>query len=168
MHKSNSYLKLKNYFSNLVEQSNFLNDFVGYFSRELHNKEQSTKGINSPCLALFGYNLGIEGEEMASSAVRKMSIGILYNNVPPDDYEKQYEAIDNAEALALKVVGRMKFDSNIPNHLLYNSIIKNSVEIRPIELEGVGIFGAEVSFHLKNIQRFKLSADDWKDLDKIC
>lgn len=168
MHKNNSYLQLKDYFANLVEQSQFLGDFVGYFSRELHNKEQSTKGITSPCLALFGYSLGIEGEEMASTAVRKLSFGILYNNIPPDDYERQYEAIDNAEALALKVVGRLKLDSNTPEHLLYNSLAKNSVEIRPIELEGVGIFGAEVSFHLKNIQRFKLSADDWKDLDKIC
>lgn len=168
MHKNNSYLQLKDYFANLVEQSQFLGDFVGYFSRELHNKEQSTKGITSPCLALFGYSLGIEGEEMASTAVRKLSFGVLYNNIPPDDYEKQYAAIDHAEALALKVVGRMRLDSHNAAHLLYNSLIKNSVEIRPVELDGVGIFGVEVSFQLKNPQRLKVDPDDWKDLDKIC
>ncbi|MCW0492494.1 hypothetical protein [Riemerella anatipestifer] len=168
MHKSNSYLKLKKYFQNLVEQSNFLNDFSGYFSRELHNKEQSSKGLKSPCLALFGYSLGIEGEAMASTAIRRVSFGILYNNVPPDDYEKQYERIDNAEELALRVVARIKLDSNTNGHLLYNSLIKNSVEVRPIELEGVGIFGAEVFFNLKNPQHLKVSTDDWKDLDKIC
>ncbi|SDE69792.1 hypothetical protein, partial [Riemerella columbipharyngis] len=75
---------------------------------------------------------------------------------------------DNAEKLALKVVGRMRLDSNNTEHILYNSFIKNSVEIRPVELEGVGVFGVEVSLQLKNPQRLKVNPDDWKDLDRVC
>lgn len=165
MKKGSSYLRLKNYFENLVKQSNFLEDFSGYFSRELHDKEYK---MLSPCLALFGYSLGLEGEEMATTAVRKLSFGIIYNNVKHDDYEKQYEAVDNAEFLALKISARIRLDSNNKDHFLYGALMKNSIEIRPIELEGNGIFGAEVSLKLKNFQTMKVSTDDWKDLDKIC
>ena len=87
--RGTSYLELKNYFNQIVEKSEFLEDFIGYFSRELRNKEQSSRGIQFPCLALFNYNFGIEGEQMAtSSAVRNMSFAILLD-APADDYEKQ-------------------------------------------------------------------------------
>ena len=66
MRQNASYLMLKDYFQRLVEKSEFLHDFVGYFSRELHNKEESIKGIKSPFLVLFNYQIGIEGEEMAT------------------------------------------------------------------------------------------------------
>ena len=168
MRQSNSYFKMKDYFAEIVEQSNFLNDFAGYFARELHNNEASSSGLRSPALALFGYSFGVEGEEMSSTAVRKMSFGILINDVDPHDYEAQYHAIDKAEELALKVIARMRFDSNKNEHFLYNALIKNSIEVTPIELDGNGIFGVEVSFQLKNFQSMKLAPDDWKDIDRVC
>lgn len=97
-----------------------------------------------------------------------MNFGILIGDVEPGDYEKQYETIDSAEKLAKKIIARMNFDSNKQDHFLYGALIKNSVEIRPIELEGVGLFGTEVSFKLKNFQSFKLLTEDWKDVEKIC
>lgn len=168
MRKPTSYLMMKDYFAHLVEQSKFLNDFVGYFSRELHNKQSSFRGIHYPCLALFGYNIDVEGGEIQSSAIRNMNFGILIGNISAGNYEKQYETIDQAERLAIKTISRMRYDSNNPEHFLYGALIKNSVEIRPIELEGDGLFGVEVSFKLKNIQSFKLNKDDWKDIDKVC
>lgn len=168
MRQPTSYLQLKNYFADLVKQSNFINDFVGYFVRELHNKQSSFSGVGFPCLALFGYSINVEGEEMASSSVRSMNFGILIGDVDPADYERQYEAIDRGEKLAEKVVARMKLDSNNEQHFLYGALIKNSVEIRPVDMEGVGLFGAEVSFKLKNYQSFKVLLEDWKDVEKIC
>ena len=166
--KETSYLQLKQYFKNIVEQSEFLEDFVGYFSRELRNKEQSVKGLNFPCLALFEYNIGIEGEDMAtSSAVRNISFAIL-TDAPADEYEKQYEAIDTAEKLALKVASRLRYDSHNTAHFLYKSFLKNTLEIKPIELDISRLFGVEVSFQMKNIQSLKLNADDWKDIDTTC
>lgn len=168
MKKTSSYKIMKDYFANLVEQSTFLNDFAGYFSRELHNKQGSYNGVAYPCLALFGYNIDVEGEQLQSSAVRSMNFGILIGDVPAGDYEEQYQTIDKAEQLAMKVIARMRFDSNNPAHFLYGALQKNTVEIRPIELEGVGLFGVEVSFKIKNIQSFKLNPDDWEDIDKVC
>lgn len=167
MHET-SYLQLKHYFEDIAEKSNFLGDFVGYFARELRNREQSVKGINFPCLALFNYNFGIDGEAMATStAVRNLSFAILLN-APADDYESQYQAIDTAEKLALKVASRMRFDSNKPQHFLYNAFLKNTLEIRPIELEVSRLFGVEVNFQLKNQQSLKLNPNDWNDVEKVC
>ena len=45
MMRGTSYLELKKYFNQIVEKSEFLEDFIGYFSRELRNKEQSSRGI---------------------------------------------------------------------------------------------------------------------------
>ncbi len=168
MRQSSSYLKLKDYFRNLVEQSHFINDFSGYFARELHNKQSSFNNFQSPCLALFGYSMGMDGEDLSNVAVRKMNFGIIFNDIPPDDFESQYTAIDKAEALAIKVVARMRLDSNNPNHFLHTAFIKNSVEITPVELDGVGLFGVEVSFQIKNIQSLSVNPDDWKDINKVC
>ena len=102
-----------------------------------------------------------------SSAVRNLSFAILLD-APADDYEKQYEAIDKAEKLALKVASRMRFDANRPEHFLYGAFVKNSIEVRPVELDISRLFGVEVSFQLKNIQSLKLDPDDWSDVDKVC
>lgn len=168
MYKSTSYLILKNYFQNLVKKSTFINDFSGYFARELHDKQGSYSGVAYPCLALFGYGIDVEGEQLQSSAVRTMNFGILIGDTPAGDYEAQYSAIDRAEALAMKVLARMRYDSNKQEHFLYGALQKNSVEIRPVELDGVGLFGVEVSFKLKNIQSLKMNTNDWEDVDKIC
>lgn len=163
-----SYNQLKQYFAHIVEQSQDINDYTGYFARELHSKQGSYDGVTYPCLSLFGYSIGIEGEELNSVAVRSMNFGILIGNVPADDYEAQYQAIDQAETIAWKVIARLRYDHNDKTHFLYNALLKNSIEVRPIELEGVGLFGVEVAFKLKNRQSLKLEPNDWKDVEKIC
>lgn len=168
MNKHNSYLKVKDYFELLVYNSNFINDFVGFFSEELHTKEQSYNGIQSPYLALYNYSANLDGEDISSVLVRNVSFVIIFNNVPHDDFEKQYEAIDQAEKLALKVLSRMRYDSQLPEHLLFNSLQKNSIEIRPVVLKDIGTFGVEVDFQLKNKQSLKVYSEDWKDGDSIC
>ena len=59
-------------------------------------------------------------------------------------------------------------DNNNEGHFLYRTFINNSLEVTPIELDGDGLFGVEVSFKLSNIQSLKVSPDDWKDIEKVC
>ena len=164
----NGYLKLKDYFENLTAQSNFLEGFAGFFSRELMNKLTSRKEpLQSPYLALFKYQLGLDGDEMKTMGIRKLGFAIIYNNIKPDNYEAQYEAIDNAENLALKVIARIRFDNNDKTHFLWNALQKESITIEPVELSQSD-FGVEVTFDLKNGQSLKLDPDDWKDINTIC
>jgi len=164
--ETNSYFKLKDYFENLTKSSQFIKSFAGYFRRELLNKEASDD-LDAPYLTIFGYSLGLSGPEQNTISVRKIRIGIMYNNVPEDDFEAQYRAIDNAESHLLKILARIRWDSSQENHFLYNSFIKDSVEISPVELT-LNSFGSECYLELKNSQSLKLEADDWKDIDSIC
>ncbi len=165
--KENSYIEVKNYFENLVEQSNFLNDFVGFFQREWANKTASVKGLKSPTLALFKYELGFDGPDQNTLAVRKIGFAIMFNRVKRDDLEAQYNAIHEAEKLAVKILARIRYDNFLSGHILYNSFLKDSVEITPVELSG-SEFGVDVQFNLKNKQNLKIDEADWKDIDNIC
>lgn len=165
--QENSYNQVKYYFENLVEQSNFLNDFVGFSQREWANRTASVKGLQSPSLTLFKYKLGFDGPEENTIAVRQIGFAIMFNDVKADDYEAQYNAIDLAEQFAVKVLARIRFDNNNQEHFLFNSFLKDSVEIAPVELSASD-FGVEVFFNLKNKQLLQVSADDWEDLDAVC
>ena len=165
--KENSYLQIKNYFENLVQQSNFLNDFVGFFSREWAEKKNTVKGLQEPVLSLWKYELGFDGPENNTIAVRKIGFAIMYNEVKADDLEAQYNAIHNAEALAIKVLSRIRHDNYDTSHFLYNSFMKESVEVSPVELSG-NEFGVEVTFNLKNKQLLQVHVEDWKDIPHEC
>lgn len=165
---NNGYLKLKNYFQNLTAQANFLNGFAGFFSRELATQLTSRKDpLQAPYLALFKYQLGLEGDEMKTMGIRKLGFAVMINDVPKDDYELQYAAIDRAEQLALKVLARVKYDNNLKTHFLWNSLQKDSINIEPVELSRSD-FGVEVTFDLKNSQTLTLDPADWKDITNIC
>lgn len=165
--EGNSYLQIKNYFENIADKAKFLNDFVGFFQREWANRTASVKGLASPTLALFKYELGFDGPDQNTLAVRKIGFAIMFNDVKPDDLEGQYIAIDDAEQIALKVLSRIRYDSNTPDHPLFNSFLKDSVEINPVELSG-GEVGVDVLFNLKNKQLLKVDVGDWNDLSDIC
>ena len=162
-----SYKMIKDYFENLVEQSNFLNDFVGYFQREWANRTASYAGLASPSLTLFKYKLGFDGPEENTIAVRQIGFAIMFNDVKVDDYEAQYNATDLAEQMAVKVMSRVKYDNHDEDHFLFNSLIKDSVEISPVELSASD-FGVEVFFNLQNKQLLKVDPSDWKDIEKVC
>ncbi len=164
---SNSYLKMKNYFADLVEQHTLINEFIGYFSRELAQKDARRDGIASPYLALFKYEMGFEGQQMNSTAVRKLGFAVMINNISPDKYEEQYTAIDKAEQLALSVLARINYNSNDHNHFLYNAFIKESIKILPVELS-TRSFGVEVYFSLRNPQSLTINPDIYEDINFVC
>lgn len=164
---NNGYLEIKHYFKQLVENSNFLKDFSGYFNRELQNVIGSFDGVGNPYLALYKYKLGLEGPEQNTVAVRKIGFAIMFDNVDSEDFELQYKSVDDAEQFALKVISRIKYDNNLKNHILFNSFIKDSVQILPVELSNTS-FGVEVLLSLKNKQSLTLNTEDWKDINSIC
>lgn len=165
--QDNSYLKIKDYFKKIVTNHTQLQTFSGYFNRDLQNQLASYDGITSPYLALFKYELGLDGPKQNTVAVRKVAFAIMLDNVTPDDFEAQYNAIDKAEKLALSVLARMQMDNNDKNHLLYNTFLKDSVRILPVELSNSS-FGVEVYFNLKNKQSLTVNVNDWNDVDGVC
>lgn len=165
--KNNSYKKIKDYFQYLVSQHTEINAFAGYFNRDLQHQISSRNGITSPYLALFRYELGLDGHKQNTVAVRKIGFAVMFENIPPDDFQRQYQAIDDAEALALSVLSRIQYDNHQKEHLLFNTFIKDSVQILPVELSNYS-FGVEVYFDLKNPQNLKVNPQQWNDIHQIC
>jgi len=93
-----SYKSIKDYFDNLVDQSNFLNDFVGFFQREWANRTAAvTNKLASPNLTLFKYKLGFDGPEENTIAVRQIGFAIMFNKIDTANYEAQYNIKDSVE-----------------------------------------------------------------------
>jgi hypothetical protein len=162
-----SYYNIKAYFEALCEKSNFLKGFAGFFERELKTKLHAYNSLQGPYLALFKYEMALEGPELNTQAVRHLGFAIMFNDVPADDYEAQYHAINKAESLALKVLARMSYDNNLKTHWLYNALLKDSIEINPVELSA-NEFGVEVQLSIKNPQALKIEKCDWKDIQTAC
>ena len=141
------------FFADLAADHPKIQGFSGYFSRELHHKTAAADGMPSPYLALFRYELGLEGGQENTLAVRQLGFAVMLTGVPIDDFEAQYAAIDQAEQLALSVFDCLRRDHHDTRHFLYHSLIKESIRMLPVELSAEA-FGVECFFSLKNPQRW--------------
>lgn len=167
MDRSNNYNRIRNYFKNLSEKSTLLKDFAGFLDRELRNKTNSFTGISSPFLHLWKYQKGYLGENQQTMAVISVGYAILKNNISVTDFEAIYDAVDECEKIAHHVNSRIRYDSNDPNHFLFNSYLKDRTRIEPIYMEEVG-FGVEVQVFFQNPQPIKLNPDEWTDIESVC
>ena len=167
MQKENSYLKLKEYFEYIAEKSTKINDFAGYFQRDVNNKITSYRGMASPYLAIFDYKKGYLGENDNTIAAISMRYAILRTDVPFDDIEAQYRAIDECELIAKSVNSRLRYDHHKPGHLIFNAFLKDRTDIVPIDVREVG-FGVEVQVFFKNPENLALNPDEWTDIDSVC
>lgn len=159
--QNNSYLKMKDYFEDLVSKSTLVNSFAGYFQRDLLSSMEKD-AFESPYLALFDYELGLTGPEQNTISVRKIGFAVMFSNVPEDDIQKQYERIDDAEKIIMKFIARIRMDSYNPEHFLHKALKKDATVITPVELSATS-FGAEVRLEFNNNQSLTASAEDWKD-----
>lgn len=164
--KEISYSQIANYFKELANNAKFINDFVGFSAAEWAVKTASVDGLISPVLAMFKYQLEFEGEQNTES-LRETGFAIMYNEIAPDDFEAQNNAVNEAEANAIKILSRIKLDSADPNHFLYKSFVKNSVKITNTDLNG-NSFGVEVVFNMRNKQSLKVHREDWNDIPYEC
>lgn len=164
--QNNSYLKMKNYFAELVENSKDINSFSGYSSAELKTKEANDE-LEEPYLAIFDYSLGLSGPEQNTISVRKLSFAVVFNNIPEDDFELQYKAKDDAEDIVLQVLAMIKHHSSINDHFLYNSFMKDSVEVDELDLNARS-FGSVCYLELKNNKALKLQKERWNYVPDNC
>lgn len=167
MQQPTDFLQVQHYLRDLVSQSNFLKSFTGIFSREYFNLQGSYEGLPSPGLAMFRYELGHESSGQNTLAVRRIGFSIFFNNVAPDDFAAQYEAIAEAERLANKVLARIRLDSSRQQHPMFNAYLPQTPQILPFELKASS-FGVDVFLSLRNPQNLSVDPADWQDIEQIC
>ncbi|WP_300685858.1 hypothetical protein [Chryseobacterium sp.] len=161
--QDNSYLKMKNYFQEIVENSVDINSFSGFSSTELKTREANDE-LTQPYLAIFDYSMGLSGPDQNTISVRKLSFAIVYNNIPEDDFDLQYQAIDNAEDIVLQVLAMIKHHSGLEKHFLFNSFIKESVDIDDLELNSTS-YGSVCYLELKNNRTLRLDKNRWLTIE---
>ena len=74
------YKQLKDYFHHLAEKHKVIQEHVGYFSREIIEKQSSFAGIASPFLAIYDYELGLDGGELNTLGRRKLVFSIVFGS----------------------------------------------------------------------------------------
>lgn len=144
-----------------------INDFVGYHKEELDNKIDSYTGIKSPFLALWKYVKTKEGKDQEAQDVIHLSYVILMQNIPEDDFDAQYQAIDHCEIIADIINARIRADHHKPQTLVHRSFLENRTRIEPVVMSHLA-FGVEVHLFFKNRNFLQLNADDWEDIDSVC
>lgn len=162
-----TYKRLKEYAQQLAENCVHMHDFVGFFQEELDDKINSYRGIQSPFMALWEYEKDREGMDQEALAIIRFSYVILFSDVRNDDFEAQYNAIDEAEKLADIINSRIRHDHYQPTHFLHRALIENHTVVKPVTYLN-GCFGVQVSLGFKNLDFWHLKAEDWKDIEKIC
>lgn len=166
--KKRMYKQLKDYFHHLAEKHVMIQEHVGYFSREIIEKQSSFAGIASPFLAIYDYELGLDGGELNTLGRRKLVFSIVFADAPHDDFEGQQEKIDQAERIALQLLARIRWDSHQRDHFLYGAFEKDLTRIFPIEEPQAHLYGVDVEVHFKTKAPLEVNAADWEDTFLTC
>ena len=166
--KKRMYKQLKDYFHHLADKHVMIQEHVGYFSREIIEKQSSFAGITSPFLAIYDYELGLDGGELNTLGRRKLVFSIVFADAPHDDFEGQQEKIDQAERIALQLLARIRWDSHQRNHFLYGAFEKDLTRIFPIEEPQAHLYGVDVEVHFKTKAPLVVNPADWEDTFLTC
>ncbi len=163
-----TYDKVMRYFEQLVEKSNYLTGFVGFSDRQLTEIINGHSGLQDYSLILFGYSGTLDGNKQRTLASRTISFAIL-KPVKSDDFEEQYATIGEAERIGLHVMSRINYDSQLPDHFLYNSFEKDSVRFNEVMAKDTdNLYGMEFHFRVKNSEPLTISPFEWADLKNLC
>lgn len=162
------YEQLKNYFQFLAEKNKQIKDSVGYFSREIIEKSSSFSGIASPFLAVYNYEVGLEGGQLNTIGSRKIVFSIIYADTPHDDFNAQQYAIDQAEQIAFQLLARIRWDNSDPKHFLYGAFQKEMTKIFTIEEPQANFYGVEVELYFHTPQSLKVDPNHWEDTFLTC
>lgn len=162
------YLKLKKYFQHLAQKHKQIKESVGYFSREILEKSSSYNGIASPFLAIYDYELGLDGGELNTIGTRKITFSIIFADAPHDDFEGQQQKIDQAEQIAMQILARIRWNSNDRKHFLYGAFQKDMTKIYPIEEPQAHLYGVDVVVHFRSPESLSVNPNDWEDAFLTC
>ncbi len=165
-----TYQKLADYMKALADNHTAINSFISYSEKELATEMRKRQALTYPALVLFGYSGKLDGNKQRTFAERSIAFAIVSKVNKRDDFQAQYQAINDAEQIGLSILSRINYDSKQPvMEWLYNAFDKNSVRFSEITgRETDNLFGMEFHFELKNKEPLIIDAADWADIDTTC
>ncbi|WP_421801767.1 hypothetical protein [Flagellimonas sp.] len=121
-----NHLILVDYFKTISENHKNINDFFRMDLTEIIGSFRNGTGF--PCLVMESHD-GDFGDSNVQSTVNNRGFAFtIYSNPERRDYDDQNEKLSDCEVIGLQVISRMKHDSTIPDHFLYNKFKISSVK----------------------------------------
>lgn len=160
------FKKVNDYLKDLVAATDEIAGFVGNSESELMTKLQSIISADKPLLVFFGYQGTLDGSVQRTFGPRTISFSIVYPITDQNDYEKQYERINDAESIGLEVMARINYDATPEGGVawLYNTFVKDSCRFEPVVYKTpMGLFGQEFFFDLNFKTPLAPTPGFWKD-----
>lgn len=162
-----SHQSLVDYFQNIATQLIGLEDFFRMDLTEIQSAFRSTAKL--PCLVLESHEGSLEDSNTQTNINDRTFAFTVYLKPKNGDYDDQNMKLDTAEKLGLKIIARMRYDSNRPGNILHNRFKVNTVtyaKVGPVFNER--LYGYRFIGSIKGLETLKLNPADWSDTPELC
>ena len=155
------------YFKELVQLSVHIKDYFRMDLKEITGSFRSSAQF--PCLVLESHEGDLSGSSRMETVNERTLAFTIYDKPKKSDFDDQNDKLSSAEAYGLKVIARMRYNSNQPSHFLYNRFKVENVtyhKVGPIFNEN--LYGYRFQLTLLGNESLKLESTDWTDGPVIC
>jgi hypothetical protein len=162
-----SHAVIINYFEDLQKKLNGLNDFFRMDLAEIKSAFRSAASF--PCLVVESHESDF-GKSKTNQSVNDRTFAFtIYYKPENGNFDEQNEMLDLSEAMGLKIIARMRHDTAIRTHFLFNKFkvetIKNH-KVGPVFNER--LYGYRFTGEFTAGEPLKVSPEDWSDIDAVC
>ncbi|MGB5821463.1 MAG: hypothetical protein WBG90_18415 [Saonia sp.] len=162
-----SHAIIVGYFTDLANNLIALNDFFRMDLTEIQGAFRSKADL--PCLVLESHEGDFSDSNVQSSVNARTFAFTVYDKPGKGDYDDQNTKLNSAEEIGLKIIARMKHDSSLPDHFLYNRF-----KVEDINYSKVGpvfnerLYGYRFVGEIKGNEPLRVDPADWLDGPSIC
>ena len=155
------------YFKYLATNLIGVNDFFRMDLTEIQGAFRSTAAM--PCLVIEAHE-GDYGDSNLMQSVNNRSFAFtVYTKPKTGDYEDQDIQLTLSESLGKKIAARMRHDSFLKTHFLYNNFNVSSIKYHKIgPVFNEKLYGYRFTGELNAHEPLIVNPDDWADTPVIC
>lgn len=155
------------YFKELSIKLKGVDDFFRADLTELMNSFRSSATF--PCLVIESHENDLSDSSELENVNDREFAFTIFTNPKNNDYNQQNEFLTLSEELGFKIISRLKHDSTIPDHLIYNAFKVKSVKshkVGPISNEQ--LYGYRFTGTFVKSRSLKINPEDWNDSLDLC
>lgn len=162
-----SHSVLVAYFQNIQINLKGLEDFFRMDLAEVKSSFRS--GADFPCLVAESHESDFGDSKPNQTVQNRFFAFTVFYNPEKGNFTEQNEMLDASEKMGLKIIARMKYDSNKPDHFLFNRFKAESVKNHKVgPLFNEQLYGYRFTGEILATQPLVINADDWEDIDSVC
>lgn len=162
-----SHQSLVDYFQNIADNLIGLEDYFRMDLTEIQGAFRSTAKL--PCLVLESHEGNLEESNTQTNINDRTFAFTVYLKPTRGDYDDQNQKLDIAEKLGLKIIARMRYDSNRTGNILSGRFRVNTVtyaKVGPVFNEK--LYGYRFIGSIKGLETLLLDPTDWVDAPLLC